>query len=74
MDPRGPFDLVAPGKGSMIFRDSTLISALDDPARLTVRELFVRGFNLQMRILMGFAAAQFPATLLSWQQEAILID
>ena len=53
---------------AMIFRDSAFIDSLPDTVQGTVRGLFVKGFNLQMRILSGFATAQFPVTMLMWQR------
>ena len=44
------------------------------PAMLdTARTTFAQGYNLQMRIMIGFSAAQIPATFLMWQKEQIVI-
>lgn len=59
---------------AMIFRDSGFIDSLPDTVQGTVRGLFVKSFNLQMRILIGFAAAQFPVTMLMWQRQPILLE
>ena len=39
----------------------------------TVRLVFANGFNLQMKIMIGFSAAQIPATLLMWQKEQVRV-
>ena len=37
------------------------------------KTVFAHGYNLQMRIMIGFSAAQLPATFLMWQKKQILI-
>lgn len=59
---------------AMIFRDPAFIGSLPDTVQGRVRGLFVKSFNLQMRILIGFAAAQFPVTILMWQRQPILLE
>lgn len=38
-----------------------------------VRIVFAGGYNLQFRILIAFAAAQIPASLLMWQTKQIVV-
>lgn len=47
----------------------TLSPALAD----TVKTVFAEGYNLQMRIMIGFSAAQIPATLAMWQKKQIIV-
>ncbi|KAL9133605.1 MAG: hypothetical protein Q9175_005217 [Cornicularia normoerica] len=42
------------------------ISKLDQDVQLTAREIFGQGYDLHMKILSGFGAAQIPASLLMW--------
>ena len=54
--------------------DSTgAIGGLPSPVVGTVRSVFGQGYNLQMKILAGFAAAQVPSALLMWRKEQIRI-
>ena len=57
-----------------IFRTTAAINELSEPTKTLVRDVFMRGYNLQLHILIGFAGAQLPATLLMWQKEGIRIE
>ena len=37
------------------------------------KTVFAQGYNLQMRIMIGFSAAQLPVTFLMWQRKQIYI-
>ncbi|KAF2643322.1 hypothetical protein P280DRAFT_422076 [Massarina eburnea CBS 473.64] len=50
-----------------IFRRPDVIKALPDLSREMVQWMFVKSFNLQMRILIGFTAAHVPVTFLTWK-------
>jgi hypothetical protein len=56
-----------------IFRTTEAIQGLIEPARTMVKETFLKGYNMQLRILIGFAAMEIPATLLMWQKEQVRI-
>ncbi|KAI0144561.1 major facilitator superfamily domain-containing protein [Xylariaceae sp. FL1272] len=66
--------LVSPEQAMVILRDSAAIGDLPDATQMAVRESFVQSFDLQMKILIGFAAAQFPVTLLMWKRNPLLLD
>lgn len=38
-----------------------------------VKAIFAEGYNLQMRIMIGFSAAQMPAACLMWKRKQILV-
>jgi hypothetical protein len=51
-------------------------AALDDFSpnlKATVIEVFAHGYNLQMKIIMGFAIAQFLAVGLMWRRNQIAV-
>lgn len=50
------------------------ISRLPMESQDVVRGIFADGYNLQMRILIGIAAAHIPATLLMWTKKPIIIS
>jgi hypothetical protein len=50
------------------------IVRLPEELQGVVRHIFADGYNLQMRILIGIAAAHVPATLLMWTRKGILIS
>uniref|UniRef100_A0A8H7NQR2 Major facilitator superfamily (MFS) profile domain-containing protein n=1 Tax=Bionectria ochroleuca TaxID=29856 RepID=A0A8H7NQR2_BIOOC len=66
--------LVSVEQLSFIFRDLASIDSLPPSSQEIVRRLFVESFNLQMRILIGFAAAQFPVTLMMWERQPVMLD
>ena len=39
-----------------------------------VKIIFAQSYNMQMRIMVGFSAAQIPITLLLWRREQISIS
>lgn len=38
-----------------------------------VKGVFARGYNLQVEIMIAFAAAQIPASFLMWKKNQILV-
>lgn len=56
-----------------IFESTTVIGTLSPGLQGAVKRVFAQGFNLQMRIIVGFAAAQFPATALMCQNKTIRV-
>ena len=56
-----------------IFRTTESIVHLSEPLRTMVRHTFMKGFNMQLRILLGFAVAEIPFTLLMWKKEPLRI-
>ncbi len=48
---------------------ATLPSELAGPTKT----VFANGYNLQMRIMIGFSAAQLLMTLLMWQKKQVLV-
>lgn len=58
-----------------IFRSSEHIESLPSPEVIAmVRGRFVESFNLQMRIVLGFAIAGAFVALLMWQRNQIKIS
>lgn len=56
-----------------VFRTTDAIGSLREPVKMAVQETFLKGYNVQLRILLGFSAAQLPFTLLMWQREPVKI-
>ena len=38
-----------------------------------IRKIFAGGYNLQFRILIAFASAQIPSSVLMWQKKQITV-
>lgn len=58
---------------SQVFRTVDAIQRLAEPLRTAVKDTFLKGYNMQLRILVGIAAAEVPATLMMWQKENVII-
>jgi len=57
----------------LLLQRTDVISTLPEAAQSQVREIFGRGYNLQMKIMIGMAAAQVPSTLLMWTKKPIMV-
>lgn len=53
-----------------ILQSPQSISTLDRGLQSTVRMIFGNGYNVQMKIMIGFGAAQVLASLLIWGKQA----
>lgn len=58
---------------SAIFRSTDTINDLPENLEAIVRGTFVEGFNLQMRIVLGFSVAGMFTWLLMWQKIQIRV-
>lgn len=58
---------------ALLLQTTDAISNLSEAAQVEVREIFGRGYNLQMKIMIGFAVAQLPSTLLMWTKTPIMV-
>lgn len=57
----------------LLLQTTDVISKLPEGAQEQVREIFGRGYNLQMKIMIGMGAANFPSTLLMWTKKPIMV-
>ncbi|ORY17866.1 putative multidrug resistance protein fnx1 [Clohesyomyces aquaticus] len=65
--------LVSQEELAHLLRTTTAIHILEQPIRMYVQMIFMDGYNLQLKILVGFAAAEIPATCLIWQRDQVRI-
>lgn len=52
---------------------TSVINSFPPDVQTKVRAIFGRGYNLQMEIMIGFAVALIPSTLLMWTNDPIMI-
>lgn len=64
---------LSPSEVNTILQTSAAISKFYPEQQDMIRSVFAEGYNLQMRILIGFAAAQLPASLVMWQKKQIVV-
>jgi hypothetical protein len=55
------------------FDTTSVLTSFPPDVQTKVRVIFGRGYNLQMEIMIGFAVALIPSTLLMWTREPLLI-
>lgn len=65
---------ISPLQLAQMLRTTESIQAIPEPLRTMVKDVFLKGYNMQLRILIGIAAAMFPATLLMWQRKQVKIE
>ncbi|KAI0376975.1 putative multidrug resistance protein fnx1 [Hypomontagnella monticulosa] len=56
-----------------LFRSTAIIGTLPTDLQTTVRQTFVESFNLQMRIVLGFAVFSVFTVLLMWKKAQIKV-
>lgn len=52
-----------------LLQSTAVIQSFQPELQSRVRSIFAEGFNLQMRIMIGFGAAQIPAAFLMWRKK-----
>jgi hypothetical protein len=67
-------NVLLPQQVAMVLRTTETINSLPVGVQHIVRGMFVKTFNLQMRILIGFATAEFLFSLLMWKKDQIMLD
>ena len=56
-----------------LLQTSTVMNTFTSEQQEKIRAIFGQGYNIQMRILIGLAAAQLPSSLLMWQKKQIVV-
>lgn len=65
--------ILSPDQINALLRTTDAFAALPPEFLDPVRMIFARGYNLQLQVMIGFAAAQLPATLLMWRRKNIVV-
>lgn len=65
---------LTPSQIDRIFESTASINNLPEQLQPIVRSTFVRGFNLQMHIVLGFAVASIFSIALMWRRSQIRVD
>jgi hypothetical protein len=60
---------VSPELAVLLLEKTETISELAPDTARQVRELFGEGYNLQIKVLIGFAVAKLPVTALMWTNQ-----
>ena len=52
----------------ILSQTTAIISTLSPSTQAAVRQILAEGYNLQIKITVGFAAAQIPGAFLMWRK------
>lgn len=67
-------DLLPESTVDTLLQTTDVIRHFPPAIQESVRLIFARGYNLQMAIMIGFAAAQVPSTMLMWTKKPIMVE
>ena len=56
-----------------LLRSAEAIPTFPPETQIAIKTVFADGYNLQMKILSGFAAAQIPSSMIMWQKKQIVV-
>lgn len=65
--------LLSPLQLESLFQSTQIINTFPSSVQIAVRSLFIRAFDLEMKIVLGFAVASVFASLLMWQRVQITV-
>lgn len=66
--------LLLPPQVDAFLESTSILASFPEVTQVAVRSCLGEGYNLQMTVLIGFAAAQLPATLLMWTKKPFVIQ
>ncbi len=66
-------EVLSPNQVEAVLETTDALNTFLQATQLAVRAVFGEGYNLQVKILIGFAAAQIPATMLMWDKKPVMI-
>jgi hypothetical protein len=62
-----------PEEVGTILQTSSIANTFPPDVQDHIRQIFGQGYNLQMKILVGMASGQVPASFLMWQKNQIKV-
>lgn len=64
---------LSPDQVHSLLQAASSVTSLPAEIQRMTRDVFADGYNLQMKILAGLAAAQIPSSIAMWQKEQIRV-
>jgi MFS-type transporter involved in bile tolerance (Atg22 family) len=61
------------GEVDSLLQSAGTVATFTTEVQALIKDVFAKGYNLQMKILAGFAAAQIPSSMLMWQKKQIRV-
>lgn len=65
--------ILSPDQITTLLRTTDAFGELAPELKDSVRMIFARGYNLQIQVMIGFAAAQLPVSSLMWKRKNIVV-
>ena len=65
--------VLSPNQVEALLETTNALKSFTQAEQLAARAIFGEGYNLQIKILIGFAVAQVPATILMWEKKPVMI-
>ena len=66
-------DFLTQDQVNMLLQRSGTIVEFPPQVQEMIKLVFAQGYNNQMKVLIGFAAAQIPGSLIMWQKKQIVV-
>lgn len=66
-------NILSPAQIAQVQSNSAVIKTFAPEIQEQIRSVFGKGYNLQMKILVGLAAGQLPSALFMWQKKQLII-
>lgn len=66
--------LLLPDQVDALLESTSVLGTFSEGTQLAVRSTLGEGYGLQMKVLIGFAVAQLPATLLMWNKKPTIVS
>lgn len=66
-------DQLPPSQVDAILQSTEMLTSLSPSTQDLVRQAYSAGYNLQMKILAGFAGGQVIASGLMWQKQQVMV-
>ena len=65
--------ILPPATVQSLLQTTKAFENLPEPVARMVKSTFAAAYNLQLRIVIGFSAAQIPAALLLWKRKQLIV-
>lgn len=66
-------DFLSREQAEALLRSAEAIKLFAPEQQEVIKSTFADAYNVQMKILAGFAAAQIPSSILMWQKKQIVV-
>lgn len=65
--------LLPPEEVAALLQSSNIIQSYSPDLQESIRQAFGDGYNIMIKVLVGIAAAQLPASIVMWKRNQIVV-